>query len=78
MADFCKQCSIELMGEDFGDHSRPNAPPLAEGMGWPALCEGCGPTLVDNEGACMYHEEAGGTSDACNRKGLGVEAIPDA
>jgi hypothetical protein len=55
MADFCHQCSIELFGEDFkqlaglGDGSK-----LEPDYGWPALCEGCGPTIVDDEGKCLY------------------------
>ena len=50
MADFCKQCSHELFGEDFEDlwglceESEDHTP---------ALCEGCGPTDVDNEGKCV-------------------------
>ena len=50
MADFCKQCSIDTFGEDTGDLAHPGAPPL---LLWSALCEGCGPTYVDNEGACQ-------------------------
>ena len=54
MADFCKQCSEELFGEDFkdlaglGDGSK-----LEEGFGWQALCEGCGPTYVNDDGECI-------------------------
>lgn len=53
MADFCKQCSEELFDEDFkelaglGDGSK-----LEPGFGWPALCEGCGPTTVNDDGIC--------------------------
>ncbi len=53
MADFCKQCSIEHFGEDFEDFKPHNKAPLKEGFGWAALCEGCGPTLVDDNGACI-------------------------
>ena len=65
MADFCKQCSIELFGEDYGDFKPHNPAPLKPGYGWPVLCEGCGPTLVNNEGECiakdceLHGEEAG-------------------
>jgi hypothetical protein len=51
MADFCKQCSIDNFGKDFGDLG--GNPPLEEGYGYPALCEGCGYILVDSDGACI-------------------------
>ena len=55
MADFCKQCSIELFGVDSGDLKGLGHPitPLAFGEGYPALCEGCGATLVNVEGECV-------------------------
>lgn len=54
MADFCKQCSIENFGEDFGDLAGlGNGSPLKPGEGWAVLCEGCGPTCVDDEGECI-------------------------
>lgn len=56
MADFCKQCSIDMWGEDTGDLA--NLGPvdtLKPGEGWQALCEGCGPTIVDNEGTCIAY-----------------------
>ena len=59
MADFCKQCSIDMFGEDCGDLkgmgngvNRTQAE-LDDGMGWPVLCEGCGPTIVNDEGECI-------------------------
>lgn len=58
MADFCKQCSIDLFGEDFRDLAGIGAArgeELEPGSGWIALCEGCGPTLVDDNGVCMGH-----------------------
>jgi hypothetical protein len=54
MADFCKECSIELFGKDFGDLAKL----LAESeytatIGASALCEGCGDFIsVDYEGNC--------------------------
>lgn len=56
MADFCRQCSIEVWGEDFGDLA--NLGPkdyraLEPDEGWAALCEHCGPTLVNNAGECL-------------------------
>lgn len=56
MADFCKQCSISVFGEDFGDlHNLGgrDAKPLEDGYGYPALCEGCGPTLTKEDGTCI-------------------------
>jgi hypothetical protein len=60
MADFCKQCSEELFGEDFGDFKiegyatgdgewhRPS-----ENYRCHVLCEGCGfNCLVDRDGRC--------------------------
>ena len=54
MADFCQQCSMDIFGEDFeelkglGDDT-----PLKKDQGWSALCEGCGPTVVDDDGKCI-------------------------
>ena len=57
MADFCKQCSTELFGEDFGDLKGIGelTPEQREDGGWGfgALCEGCGSTLVDEAGQCI-------------------------
>ena len=55
MADFCKQCTIE----NFGEHQECDLAGLQTAelteAGWwtPALCEGCGPTMVDHEGRCL-------------------------
>ena len=51
MADFCKQCSIETFGEDFGDLAD-----LTEGdkeFVVRVLCEGCGYCVVDWTGTCV-------------------------
>lgn len=48
MADFCKQCSEELFGEDFGDLD--GLCKVGECVG--VLCEGCGPTTVSCSGTC--------------------------
>lgn len=55
MADFCTQCSIELFGEDIGDlaHLGGDRKPLEEGYGYGVICEGCGPTVVNDTGACV-------------------------
>ncbi len=55
MAGFCKQCSLEYFDEDFRDLAGlGNGKKLKEGYGWSVLCEGCGPTTVDDDGVCTY------------------------
>ena len=56
MADFCKQCSIEIFGEDFRELAASDGHPLPPGHGYLALCEGCGMTVVDSEGRCVSTE----------------------
>jgi len=57
MADFCMQCSIELFNEDFEDFKGiGKGKNLPEGSGWSVLCEGCGMTLVDDEGKCILRD----------------------
>jgi hypothetical protein len=53
VAEFCQQCSTEIFGEDSGDFSHPDAPPLGPNEGWVHLCEGCGPIYTDNDGKCI-------------------------
>ncbi len=54
MADFCKQCSMDMFGEDFGDmKGLGDGEPLKPGWGYQVLCEDCGPTLVDEDGKCI-------------------------
>lgn len=53
MADFCKQCSLELFGKDYGDLAKL----LPEDQftwdtGASTICEGCGWITVDYEGKC--------------------------
>lgn len=56
MAEFCQQCSIETFGEDLRDLADV-APPAwdAEGAGAAVLCEGCGNTVVDSAGRCVWN-----------------------
>lgn len=61
MADFCRQCSLELRGEDFFELEGL----CQEGTTVDALCEGCGPTKVNFRGECTFHEENGGTAEKC-------------
>lgn len=52
MADFCKQCSIEMFNEDFKELEGL----CKEGDAIRVLCEGCGPpdgVLVDYKGRCI-------------------------
>lgn len=52
MADFCKQCNLELFDlneSDFGPYEE-----IQEtGVGYIVLCESCGPTIVDHNGICV-------------------------
>lgn len=75
MADFCKQCAEEegFPGSfDLAGLGRDRK--LEPGTGWGALCEGCGPTLVDDDGRCLYHPP-GGTGEDCMRAGDQHHAI---
>jgi len=60
MADYCQECSIEFFGEDLGELAGlGRGKELPEGHGWTALCEGCGPILVDDAGKRIPIEEKG-------------------
>lgn len=52
MADFCRQCSIEEFGEDFGDHARPGEI-LPDDRCYYVICEGCGIVGVNEKGECL-------------------------
>ena len=54
MADFCRDCSIELFGEDFKDLANLlPAEKYTADTGASALCEGCGGFIsVDIDGVC--------------------------
>lgn len=61
MADFCKQCSIDHFGEDFGDLANLGGEDTKvvgahydDDTVWAVICEGCGPTYVNNEGECVH------------------------
>lgn len=56
MADLCKQCADDLGFPDT-DFAAPERGTLKEGEGWTFLCEGCGPTLVDDDGVCLFHDK---------------------
>lgn len=61
MADFCKQCGIEIFGEDLGDLAGLSTEEnTAAGLYPVVLCEGCGCIQVDHTGQCV--------SDDCLKK----------
>ena len=56
MADFCRQCTEEVLGQngnenDFIGASTPED--TAKGLYPVVLCEGCGPIQVDHTGKCI-------------------------
>jgi hypothetical protein len=53
MAAFCKQCSIEMFGEDFGDLSLSPDEVIPAGVGRIELCETCGWVRVSPDGECI-------------------------
>lgn len=53
MADFCKRCSIEIFGEDFGDL----AGLCGTGETVTTICEGCGPGIFDHLGELVKDVE---------------------
>lgn len=68
MADFCKQCSEKIFGEDFKELA--NITTLEnqmQGLYAIVICEGCGPTQVDNAGKCIVDDclEQGHTGIKC-------------
>jgi len=68
MAEYCKQCSIRIFGKDMGELAGLSTPEdTNNGMYAQALCEGCGPTLVDHEGSCHY-------IDCLHKHGVAEEA----
>lgn len=55
MADFCRECSIALFGDDFGELAGLTKPEdWAKGLAVLAICEGCGSIQVDPEGNCVH------------------------
>ena len=54
MADFCKQCSIEHFGKDFGELAGlTTEADFKKGLYVVTLCEGCGPIQVLPDGSCI-------------------------
>ena len=55
MADFCAQCSTDMDFEGC-DLKGLLYGPLQDGYAIPALCEGCGYTMVDLDGNCVNND----------------------
>ena len=57
MADFCKQCTAALFGEEYADRNDmvglSTEEDTAKGLYASALCEGCGFIQVDHTGKCI-------------------------
>lgn len=56
MADFCRQCALSLTIPqcDLTQENRDEGEELGEDEGYPELCEGCGFTVVDFAGQCIF------------------------
>lgn len=56
MADFCKQCAVEAFGDDVSSDFEGILSEQEADMGYiiEVLCEGCGPTEVDEKGTCVW------------------------
>lgn len=69
MADFCKQCTRDIMGvENHSDMTGlSTAEDTARGLYASGICEGCGCIQVDHEGNCV--------SSDCLENGHGAQAI---
>lgn len=52
MAGFCKQCSLRELEHD----SKSLADLCPKYHTAQAVCELCGPTFVDHNGVCVYHD----------------------
>lgn len=51
MAEFCKECSIDMWGRDMKDLAGlVTEQEVKEGLGAVVICEGCGIIRVDHEG----------------------------
>lgn len=57
MADFCRDCTIRLIGEDLADRNDMIRPDLSEDEMVADLCEGCGPGYFDNLGRRLEYNE---------------------
>ena len=61
MAEFCKQCSEQVLGISDNDFEGMTTPEQTAAKEFTSvLCEGCGDALVDHTGKCV--------SRSCDRK----------
>ena len=58
MADFCKQCSIENFGQDFGELANLITEEDTKNglVSSPVICEGCGIIQVNHLGECVSED----------------------
>lgn len=77
MSDYCKECGLEIFGEDTRELAGlGNGKPLQPGEGWTALCEGCGGTVVDEDGKCIAEWcPKHGNANATARRGFNARLI---
>lgn len=55
MADFCKQCSLENFGKDYGDLTGLiSKEEVDAGYCVTGICEGCAHGQFDHEGRCLH------------------------
>lgn len=59
MADLCRQCMLEIYGPETADNEGDlvgvtTPEEWRRGIANVAICEGCGPTLVDDKGNCVH------------------------
>jgi len=73
MARFCKQCSIDIFGEDFKELAGiTTEEDWKSGMAAVVICEGCGSIQVDPDGNCV----SAGCLEAC-KPGHGMPWLSD-
>ena len=69
MADFCKQCSLDLFDEDFKELAGiTKVESWKNGLAANVICEGCGFIQVDPDGNCV--------SNDCIQKGKPGHGLP--
>ncbi|NCB96657.1 MAG: hypothetical protein EOM35_09505 [Negativicutes bacterium] len=58
MAEFCKECSIDMWGRDMKDLAGlVTEQEVKEGLGAVVICEGCGIIRVDHNGVRLVELE---------------------
>ncbi len=73
MADYCKACSIEIFGEDYGELAGITArKDWEKGLACSVICEGCGVIHVDPDGNCATKNCLVNTDPRRKKVGHGV------